>query len=783
MQPSNIPVEMFQFPNWVCWRYENRGGTKLSKIPYCPRTSRMADVTNPEFWATFDTAWNAYTSGKFDGIGFVLSSNDPFCVLDLDNVENAQQIEWQKWIFDQFYTYAELSPSGKGLHLICKATVPTGRRTSFVEIYSKDRFITMTGNVYRKADVAACQSQVSLLWDSFPSTISTINAGYSTEQIYDDRRIYDIALAAENGTKFLALWNGDINTYHNGDHSSADFALINIISFYTQNAEQIKRIFRTSGLGRRPKAFRDDYVDSMIGKSFDRLVMPVDISALANGINEILEAKKRQPLVLKDEPLYIKEMSEIAVLPPASDDEDDYENEDYEESRLPLPVGITGEIAKFIYDQSYKPVKEIAICASLGLMAGICGRAWNISKGQGLNLYLLMLAGTGRGKEEMSKGVEKLARCVGLTNPLFQNFLGPADLASGQGLLRYMSEHATKSFVSIFGEFGIKLKSISSQKAFQPDQMLQRVLLDFFSKSGAAGRVNPSVFSDSQKNTKPIDSPAFTMIGETSPGWFYDNIDDDMIATGLLPRFLVIDYSGPRPPSNDDGGDVIPTVSLISKLSTLASNADKLIQARLPMEVKLDSIAARMSKELDKQADEKINKSRNNNVIVELWNRAHLKTLKVAGLLAIGVNPYQPIINEEMFTWARNFVLDSVNKLTDKFNSGAVGSTPDENSQSLYVIAEIKKYLELPFDKVGKFVTPRMFDCKLIPYNYLYRKIAMNKNFKNDKIGAANALRRTLQALKDNADIIEINSHQLQKDFDYTGKAFMAKSLRILGQL
>lgn len=775
MQPANIPVEMLQFPNWLVWKYENRGATKLSKIPYCPRTSRMADVTNPEFWSTFDSAWNVID--KFDGIGFVLSSNDPFCVLDLDAVENPQQIEYQKWIFDQFYTYAELSPSGKGLHLICKATVPTGRRTSFVEIYSKDRFITMTGNVYRAADVASCQSQVSLLWDSFPSSISTANAGYSTAQVYDDRKIYDIAVAAENGTKFLALWNGDINSYHHGDHSSADFALINIISFYTQNPEQIARIFRTSGLGRRPKAFRDDYVQSMIVKSFDRIVTPVDISALANGITEILESKKRQALIPADKPLYVKSMAEFVVKPP-----DDEETEDsYEESKIPLPVGMVGEIAKFIYDQSYKPVKEIAICAALGLAGGMCGRAWNISKGQGLNLYLLMLAGTGRGKEEMSKGVEKLARTVQQVFPTFGDFLGPADLASGQGLLRYMAEHPTKSFVSIFGEFGIKLKSISSQKAFQPDQMLQRVLLDFFSKSGAAGRVNPSVFSDSQKNTKPIDSPAFTMIGETSPGWFYDNIDDDMIATGLLPRFLVIDYSGPRPPSNEDGGNVIPTSSLIQKLCTTGTLAQTLINGRVPMEVKFDKVAAQMSRELDREADDRINRSRNNNVIVELWNRAHLKTLKVAGLLAIGVNPYQPVVNEEMFIWAKDFVLDTVNKLTGKFNSGAVGSTPDENNQALYIIDQIRKYLAFEYDKAGDYVTPKMFGCKLIPYNYLYKRSAQNKNFKNDKLGAAQALKRTLQGLKDNADIIELNSHQLQNEFQYSGKAFMAKSARILG--
>ena len=58
------------------------------------------------------------------------------------------------------------------------------------------------------------------------------------------------------------------------------------------------------------------------------------------------------------------------------------------------PPGLMGDIARFIYDAAPRPVAEVALTGAIGLMAGICGRAFNIST-TGLNLYCLMLAHTG----------------------------------------------------------------------------------------------------------------------------------------------------------------------------------------------------------------------------------------------------------------------------------------------------------------------------------------------------------------------------------------------------
>ena len=57
MQPTRtipavvaIPSELKSRLQWVCWRYEERGG-KPTKVPYSPRgAGKMARTTDPTTW-------------------------------------------------------------------------------------------------------------------------------------------------------------------------------------------------------------------------------------------------------------------------------------------------------------------------------------------------------------------------------------------------------------------------------------------------------------------------------------------------------------------------------------------------------------------------------------------------------------------------------------------------------------------------------------------------------------------------------------------------------------
>ena len=82
--PENIPGELTERPQWVCWRLVERG-ERLTKVPFNAQTGDPASCVDLLSWSDFSTACASYEAGGYDGVGFVLSSGDPFTALDLDD--------------------------------------------------------------------------------------------------------------------------------------------------------------------------------------------------------------------------------------------------------------------------------------------------------------------------------------------------------------------------------------------------------------------------------------------------------------------------------------------------------------------------------------------------------------------------------------------------------------------------------------------------------------------------------------------------------------------------
>jgi primase-polymerase (primpol)-like protein len=150
---ENIPEELRERPQWVCWRYEAKpGDDKLTKVPYTAGTSRRASSTDLKTWRTFEQAYMALDNEArhYDGIGFVFSSADPFVGIDLDkcrNPESGELAPWAREIISRVPEgYIEVSPSGTGVHIIIRGSVRGGGvRKGPVEMYSRGRYFTITG--------------------------------------------------------------------------------------------------------------------------------------------------------------------------------------------------------------------------------------------------------------------------------------------------------------------------------------------------------------------------------------------------------------------------------------------------------------------------------------------------------------------------------------------------------------------------------------------------------------------------------------------------------------
>src|SRR5574337_1899307 len=134
MSFDRIPAELKALDQWVCWKYtqvQNDDGTsKVTKVPF-QTDGHKASPTDPNTWADFESVCDAMSLGVFNGLGFLLSKNDPYTIIDLDNKpENPatpEQLARHTKIYEAFPSYTELSPSGHGVHIVMRGRIQIKR--------------------------------------------------------------------------------------------------------------------------------------------------------------------------------------------------------------------------------------------------------------------------------------------------------------------------------------------------------------------------------------------------------------------------------------------------------------------------------------------------------------------------------------------------------------------------------------------------------------------------------------------------------------------------------
>jgi hypothetical protein len=415
-------------------------------------------------------------------------------------------------------------------------------------------------------------------------------------------------------------------------------------------------------------------------------------------------------------------------------------------------------------------------------MAGICGRAYNVSS-TGLNQYVLLLAKTGRGKEAIQSGISKLIAHVRQQVPSIEECIGPDEIASGPALYKYLNKNP--GFVSVLSEFGLRLAAMSDGHGNGANVSLRRMILQLYAKSGFNDVAHPSIYSDKDKNIAAIPSPAFSILGESTPHTFYKNLNEEMISEGLLPRFLLIEYDGERVAENVNHAKAVPSNELIDKLAQIAANAATVenSQPRRVITVNFSAEASKIAVDFSNQCDRFINNKNNNEVVIELWNRAHLKALKLAAVVSVGINMWNPTIEKEHLEWAIGMVNADINTLTEKFASGKIGANTQEIKQIDEVGRVIKEYATGDWKEISKYCTAKdkiLFEEKVIPYGFISKRLVGVAAFRVDKMGATFAIKRTIQILMDRDYIQELSRQQLKDKFGTTQKSYMITNIKLL---
>lgn len=267
--PEQIPEELKQHEHFVLWKYVEQDGKK-KKVPYTIN-QKYASVTNPKSWTSWEKAIKCTWA---DGVGFVFTDS-PYVGIDIDHcLDGGEEEKEALGIAQDLGTYCEISPSGTGLHMIGKAELSQGFRTSKIEVYPDKRYFTLTGNVWQGLkDIKHIQEPLERITGGIAKERNQRpqRKPQRKPQPEAPRTAAEVVALIRKSTKaglFSELYDmGDVTRY--GNKSSADMALINMLAFWTgRNEALMEEIFKGSALAQRDKAQnREDYVKRTIAEA------------------------------------------------------------------------------------------------------------------------------------------------------------------------------------------------------------------------------------------------------------------------------------------------------------------------------------------------------------------------------------------------------------------------------------------------------------------------------------------------------------------------------------
>lgn len=159
----SIPSALRDLPGWLCWRYERVDGSgKAIKVPYYAnggrRYGKQGDTRDRASLVPFERAVERAAARGMDGIGLAMLPDWGVTALDFDACVDANghvPPELESLLSD---TYAEYSPSGKGIRAFVKGALGDRKSRAIadrygVETFTASGFVTVTGKALYTVDL------------------------------------------------------------------------------------------------------------------------------------------------------------------------------------------------------------------------------------------------------------------------------------------------------------------------------------------------------------------------------------------------------------------------------------------------------------------------------------------------------------------------------------------------------------------------------------------------------------------------------------------------------
>lgn len=309
----SVPDSLADMEIWIGYRIVD-DDRKVPVDPSQPRNPNSIDATDTSNGVDFETALEAVhtsrqTGGReIDGVGVQLDGDDELCLIDIDGcVQDGRVEQFAMDLVRDIGSYAELSPSQTGLHIIVRD--PQGVDENYsskdkIEVYDSARYATFSGARLRETSdsikrIPGIVGAYQRRHNAEKTTSSPSDSSDKSETDFDDvdvdatgdlsekqRRLVDNMLEyADDRVADLwtepGAWRCDMfydPEQQDYDRSDADHYLARSICFWADEARvladvefstsELASVFHQSALSNRSKCrHRTDYVPRTIASA------------------------------------------------------------------------------------------------------------------------------------------------------------------------------------------------------------------------------------------------------------------------------------------------------------------------------------------------------------------------------------------------------------------------------------------------------------------------------------------------------------------------------------
>jgi hypothetical protein len=223
--------------------------------------------------------------------------------------------------------------------------------------------------------------------------------------------------------------------------------------------------------------------------------------------------------------------------------------------------GLLFDIVDFICATARKPNRPLALAAAIATIATTIGRSIVGPTGLGPQMMLVVLAGTGGGKDHPQRCISKMLRAAGLPH-----LLGPGDFTSSTAILQTLSRQPL--CVAVMDEYGEHLKRILNPRQSY-GQDITKLLRTIYSIN--SDYLPPMAYAT--RNPVTVYFPALTIFGCSTFDQFFDCLAGKDIVSGFLNRFIVFATRKKVPTSDVEIPGEVPS-TIVEGLQWLARIAD-----------------------------------------------------------------------------------------------------------------------------------------------------------------------------------------------------------------